>query len=592
LRAARPGGTIAPIGNDQETTMSTPHAFDRRAFMAYCSGLGLGATLFPGALWVRLQDAKAITKDLLDEAEKVAGLEFTEAERDLMLEDLNDNLEGYQRLRAIGIGNEVRPALSFDPGVPESALPRDRRPLVASRPANVRRPATLEALAFRPVTELAELVRTRQVTAAELTRMYLARLKRHGPALECVIALTEERALRQAADADREIAAGRYRGPLHGIPWGAKDLLAVRDYPTTWGAKPFETQRIDEDATVVQRLDAAGAVLVAKLTLGALAWGDVWFGGTTKNPWNLEQGSSGSSAGPASATVAGLVAFSIGSETLGSIVSPSTRCGATGLRPTFGWVSRAGAMALSWSMDKLGPIGRTVEDCALVMAAIHGPDGRDPTVRDAAFAWDGTAGIGGIRVGYLASAFERERGDNGAEWRAFDLRALDTMRRLVPDLTPVELPDRDTYPPDAMGFILSVEAAAAFDELTRSNRDDLMVRQVRNAWPNVFRAARLVPAVEYINANRLRTMLMRAMDDALANVDVVITPSYAPRVLQYTNLTGHPAVVLPNGFRAEDGTPTSISFIGRLFTDAKVLAVAKAWQEATDFHTKHPARFA
>jgi Asp-tRNA(Asn)/Glu-tRNA(Gln) amidotransferase A subunit family amidase len=571
--------------------MSAPHALDRRAFMAYCSGLGLGATLFPGAVWARLQDATAITKDLLDEAEKVAGLEFTDAERELMLEDLNDNLEGYQRLRAIGMGNEVRPALSFDPAVPAVALPSDRRPVVATRPAGVRRPASLESLAFRPVTELAELVRTRQVTAIELTRVYLDRLKRHGPTLECVIELTEERALRQATEADGEIAAGRYRGPLHGIPWGAKDLLAVRDYRTTWGAKPFEDQRIEEDATVVRRLDAAGAVLVAKLTLGALAWGDVWYGGTTRNPWNVEQGSSGSSAGPASATVAGLVGFAIGSETLGSIVSPATRCGATGFRPTFGWVSRAGAMALSWSMDKLGPLCRSVEDCALVMAAIHGPDGRDPTVRDAAFTWDGTDGIAGIRVGYVASAFERDRGENGAEWRAFDLQALETMRLLVPQLAPVELPDGDAYPPEAMGFILSVEAAAAFDALTRSNRDELMVRQVRNAWPNVFRVARLVPAVEYVNANRLRTLLMRAMDQALKDVDVVITPSYAPRLLQYTNLTGHPAVVVPNGFRASDGTPTSISFIGKLFGDAKVLTVAKAWQDATDFHTKHPRRF-
>ena len=572
--------------------MRTSHALDRRTFMAYCSGLGLGSTLFPGALWARLQDAKAVTKDLLDEAEKVAGLEFTDAERDLMLEDLNDNLEGYKGLRAISIGNQVRPALSFDPAVPEAALPRDRRPLIASRPTGVRRPANLEALAFRPVTELAELVRTRQVTATELTEMYLARLRKHGPTLECIIELTEERALRQAAEADAEIAAGRYRGPLHGIPWGAKDLLAVRGYRTTWGAKPFEDQRIEEDATVVQRLDAAGAVLVAKLTLGALAWGDVWYGGTTKNPWLLQQGSSGSSAGPAAATVAGLVGFSIGSETLGSIVSPATRCGATALRPTFGWVSRAGAMALSWSMDKLGPICRTVEDCALVMDAIHGPDGKDPTVRAAAFTWDGTAGIRGLRVGYLASAFERDRGENGAEWRTFDLEALETMRRLVPDLATVELPDGDAYPPSAMGFILSVEAAAAFDELTRSNRDDLMVRQVRNAWPNVFRASRLIPAVEYVNANRLRTMLMQAMDEALVSVDVVIAPSYAPRLLQYTNLTGHPAVVVPNGYRAGDGTPTSISFIGRLFGDAKVLAVAKAWQDATDFHTKHPPRFA
>ncbi|MDH4044722.1 MAG: amidase [Gemmatimonadota bacterium] len=572
--------------------MPSPHALDRRAFMAYFSGLGLGGTLFPGVLWARLQDAQTITADLLDEAEKVAGLEFTEEERELMVQSLNRNLEGFKQLRAIAIPNQVRPALSFDPAVPMAALPRERRPLVASRPARVRRPANLEAIAFRPVTELAELVRTRQVTATELTQMYLARLKRHGPTLECVIELTEARALRQAAEADAEITAGRYRGPLHGIPWGAKDLLAVRDYRTTWGAKPYEDQRLDDEATVVQRLDAAGAVLVAKLTLGALAMGDVWYGGTTKNPWNLEQGSSGSSAGSAAATVAGLLGFAIGSETLGSIVSPATRCGASALRPTFGWVSRAGAMALSWSMDKLGPLCRTVEDCALVMDAIHGPDGKDPTVRDAAFNWDGTAGIAGIRVGYLASAFDRDRGDNGAEWGAFDRQALDTMRRLAPAMVTVELPDEDAYPPSAMGFILGVEAAAAFDELTRSNRDDLLVRQGRGAWPNSFRASHFVPAVEYVNANRLRTLLMRAMDEALAEVDVVITPSYAPRLLQYTNLTGHPAVVVPNGFRAEDGTPTSISFIGHLFGDAKVLAVAKAWQDTTDFHTRHPGAFA
>jgi Asp-tRNA(Asn)/Glu-tRNA(Gln) amidotransferase A subunit family amidase len=542
-------------------------------------------------LWSRLQDAQAIGLDIIDEAERVAGLEFTEAERELMLEDLNDNLQGFRRLRSISIPNQVPPALSFETTVLDTSLPRDWRPLVVSHPTPVRRPADLEALAFWPVTDLAELVRTRQVSATELTQMYLARLKRHGPTLQCVVELTEERALRQAADADREIAVGNYRGPLHGIPWGAKDLLAVPGYRTTWGAKPYEDQQLQQIATVVERLDAAGAILLGKLTLGALAWGDVWFGGTTKNPWNLEQGSSGSSAGSAAATVAGLVGFAIGSETLGSIVSPCTRCGATGLRPTFGWVSRAGAMALSWSMDKLGPIARSVEDCALVMHAIHGPDGRDPSVRHAVFNWDGTRSLDGIRVGYLQSAFERDRGERGAEWRAFDLAALEVMRRFVPNLVPVELPDGDVYPPSAMGFILSVEAAAAFDELTRTNQDDLMVRQVRNAWPNVFRASRLVPAVEYVNANRLRTQLMHAMSVALMPVDVVITPSYAPRLLQYTNLTGHPAVVLPNGYREEDGTPTSISFIGNLYADSEVLTVAKAWQDATEYHRKHPGGF-
>lgn len=572
--------------------MPTPTTIDRRVFMSFFSGLGLSETLYPGVLWSRVQDEKQVTKEMLADAEAVAGLEFSDEERELMLEGLNDNLEAYELLRSVSIPNQVRPALSFDPAVPADALPQERRPLIPSRLGRVRRPSTMEELAFRSVAELAQLVRTRRVTSVELTELYLDRLERYGPRLECVIELTKDRAMEQARRADRELARGNYRGPLHGIPWGAKDLLATRGSRTTWGAKPFEEQRLDEDATVVQRLDGAGAVLVAKLTLGALAWGDVWYDGRTRNPWNPEQGSSGSSAGPAAATVAGLVGFAIGSETLGSIISPATRCGATGLRPTFGWVSRHGAMALSWSMDKLGPICRSVEDCALVMHAIHGPDGRDPTVRDVPFNWDGTRGIDGIRIGYLASAFERDRGERGAEWKEFDQRSLAMMRRIVAHLKPVELPDNERYPTQAMGFILSAEAAAAFDELTRSGRDDLLVRQQQRAWPNVFRQSRLVPAVEYIQANRLRTLLMEAMNAVFREVDVFIAPSFAPRLLQVTNLTGHPAVVLPNGYRDENGTPTSISFIGKMFGDGQVLAVAKAYQDATDFHRRHPPGFA
>ena len=572
--------------------MPTPTTIDRRVFMSFFSGLGLSETLYPGVLWSRVQDEEQVTKEMLADAEAVAGLEFSDEERELMLEGLNDNLEAYELLRSVSIPNQVRPALSFDPAVPADALPQERRPLIPSRLGRVRRPSTMEELAFRSVAELAQLVRTRRVTSVELTELYLDRLERYGPRLECVIELTKDRAMEQARRADRELARGNYRGPLHGIPWGAKDLLATRGSRTTWGAKPFEEQRLDEDATVVQRLDGAGAVLVAKLTLGALAWGDVWYDGRTRNPWNPEQGSSGSSAGPAAATVAGLVGFAIGSETLGSIISPATRCGATGLRPTFGWVSRHGAMALSWSMDKLGPICRSVEDCALVMHAIHGPDGRDPTVRDVPFNWDGTRGIDGIRIGYLASAFERDRGERGAEWKEFDQRSLAMMRRIVAHLKPVELPDNERYPTQAMGFILSAEAAAAFDELTRSGRDDLLVRQQQRAWPNVFRQSRLVPAVEYIQANRLRTLLMEAMNAVFREVDVFIAPSFAPRLLQVTNLTGHPAVVLPNGYRDENGTPTSISFIGKMFGDGQVLAVAKAYQDATDFHRRHPPGFA
>ncbi len=553
----------------------------RRRFMAYLTGLGLGSSAFPATLWALSQGGK-ITKDMLANAEAVAGLEFTDAERELMLDGVNSNLEAYEKLRAVRLPNDVVPAVRFDPvlpGGPATVASRRRRRTRRS----VTRPTNLEGVAFWSITDLAELLRTHQVTSVELATMYLDRLKRFGSQLECLITLTEDLAMRQAHRADAELARGVVRGPLHGIPWGAKDLLAEDEYRTTWGAKPYEDQTLPYDATVVHRLAEAGAVLIAKLTLGALAWGDVWFGGKTRNPWNLEQGSSGSSAGSASATVAGLVGFSIGSETLGSIVSPSTRCGATGLRPTFGRVSRHGAMALSWTMDKLGPICRSVEDCALVFDAIHGADGKDPTARDLPFNWDAHLPVTSLRIGYYKSAFDAER-----EGPDFDTPALAVLRNLGAELIPVELPT--DIPVDALRFILSAEAAAAFDDLTRSNRDDLMVRQVEQAWPNVFRHSRLIPAVEYIQANRVRTMLMGRMQAVMDGIDVFITPSYGGSVLLTTNLTGHPAVTVPNGFR-DDGTPVSISFIGTLFGEAELLAVAKAYQDATGFHLRRPPTF-
>jgi len=422
------------------------------------------------------------------------------------------------------------------------------------------------------------------VTSRELTSMYLDRLKRYGPRLEAVITLTEDRAMRLARRADDEIALGRYRGPLHGIPWGAKDLLAARGYPTTWGARPYQDQVIDEDATVVRRLDEAGAVLVAKLTLGALAMGDYWYGGRTRNPWNLEQGSSGSSAGSAAATVAGLVGFAIGSETLGSIVSPSTRTGASSLRPTFGRVSRHGAMALSWTMDKLGPLCRSAEDCALVLAAIHGADGRDAAARTVPFDWRAERPLSELRVGYLRSAFEEEH-----RTQEFDDAALEVIRGMGIEPIPVELPAR--YPLGALRIILNAEAGAAFDELTRSGRDDLLVRQTAGSWPNTFRTAQMIPAVEYIQALRVRTMVMGAMAAAMEGIDVFVTPSFGGSVLLMTNLTGHPAAVVPSGF-TEKNTPVSVSFIGKLWGDADALRVAKAFQDATGYHKRHPPLFA
>jgi len=454
---------------------------------------------------------------------------------------------------------------------------------VARAPA-VRIPEKLDELAFLPVTALAGLVRARKVTSTQLTRMYLDRLRRFDPVLKAVVTLTEERALRQAAEADREIARGRHRGPLHGIPWGAKDLLAVRGYPTTWGAAPFREQTIDEDAAVVERLDEAGAVLVAKLALGALAQGDVWFGGTTKNPWKTDQGSSGSSAGPGSAVAAGLVGFAVGSETLGSISSPSTRNGVTGLRPTFGRVPRTGAMALSWTMDKLGPMCRSVDDCALVLDAIRGPDGADATVRAAPFRYDARTRLSDLRVGYFRAAFERDEKDYPS--KPWDLAVLDVLRAQGATLVPVEVPEA-AY--GAMRLILTAEAAAAFDELTRSGRDDELGAQGPGDWPNTFRTARLIPAVDYINANRVRTLAMRAWGELFGRVDVVVAPTSGTQLVA-TNLTGHPAVILPNGFR-DDGTPVSITFLGGLFEEGRLLAAAGAYQRATQFHLRHPAAF-
>jgi len=547
---------------------------DRRHFLAW----------FSAAFGASLVQSGGITRDELQHAEAVAGVRFTDEERDLILSGLDEQLESYGSLRDVPLTNDIPPALRFDPRPAGFSLDDEERPLRVSESTAPGVPDDLEEVAFWPVTALAKLIESKRVSSTQLTQMYLGRLKRYGPKLECVISLTEELALEQARRADAEIAAGRYRGLLHGIPWGAKDLLAVRGYKTTWGAMSYRDQVIDTDATVVRRLEEAGAVLLAKLTLGALAWGDVWFGGTTRNPWNYEQGSRGSSAGSASATAAGLVGFSIGSETWGSIVAPSTRCGTTGLRPTFGRISRFGAMALSWSMDKIGPICRSVEDCAIVFDAIRGSDGQDLSVIDAPFNWDARLHVDRLRVGYQREAFEEAREDED-EWRAFDLQTLETLRALGWELEPVELP---RLPIGAMGSILDVEAAAAFDELTRSNGDDLLVRQVEEAWPNVFRRARLIPAVEYVQANRVRTIAMQGMADLMADIDVYVAPSQVGDNLLLTNLTGHPAVVLPNGFRS-NATPTSISFTGRLFGEAETLTVARAFQEATDFHQRHPS---
>lgn len=592
---------------------------DRRRFLAACSALGVSGTLLPGLLWGRMAaaGAVAVTPELISEVAGLAGLEISPEDQQKMVRTLNQQLQSLDELRKMPLANADPPAQIFNPVLPGTEFEMTHRP---TRLAPVRvagAPRNLEDVAFYTVRQLGELVRTRRVSSVALTQMYLERLHRYDPMLHFVITYTEDRAMAKAREADRDLAAGRYRGPLHGIPWGAKDLLAAKGYPTTWGAQPYENQRFDYDATVVQRLDAAGAVLIAKLSLGALAQNDVWFGGQTRNPWKPSEGSSGSSAGPASATSAGCVGFSIGSETEGSISSPSTRCGVTGLRPTFGRVDRSGAMTLSWTQDKLGPICRSVEDCILVLQAIYGPDHGNPkadrTVLDVPLNWNAAMPLSSIRVGYVKDAFDREtqppaagrgggRGFGGRsltpEQRAafakqreeqakFDAAVLDTLRGMGVTLTPVALPEA---PPFAgYGPAVNCEAAAAFDSLTRSGRDKLMEAPVPNpsTWPNTFRVAHFYPAVDYLNADRIRLDLMYKMNDVFRDLDVIVVPTGGGGQLAITNLTGHPALIMPNGFRS-DGDPTSITFLGRLCGEEKLCVLGRAWQEKTGFHLKHP----
>ena len=626
---------------------------DRRDFLSLCTRTGITSALLPGVLYTLAAQAEQaapssdsatkpaelpkITAEMIDQAAAIAGVGlFTAEQKKMMLEGLNDERSSYDPIRALKIPNSVAPAFVFHPLPPAGAAidmtPATKHPDSGWTPdPKVFAPTHVEDLAFATVSELASLLQARKVTSLALTQMYIERLKRFDPKLHFVITLTEDRALDQAKAADAEIASGRHRGPLHGIPWGAKDLLAVKGYPTTWGAGGFEHQSFDEDATVVQRLDAAGAVLVAKFTLGALAMGDKWYGGRTRNPWNPAQGSSGSSAGSASAVAAGCVAFAIGSETLGSISSPSTRCGDTGLRPTFGFVPRTGAMALSWTMDKLGPIARSAEDCALVLNVIHGPDGKDASVHPASFRWQPGLDIKTLRIGYLKSEFEgkppakaaevpksetaeqkKEREKRETEQtasrarrdydRRYDVAALDKLRAMDINLHPLELPK---LPYGAMVPLLTAEAAAAFDDLTMTGRDRLLTEQGSEDWPNAFRVARLYPAVEYIQANRARTLAIQQVSELFNQVDIIVTPTSGEQLVA-TNLTGHPALILPNGFRGSDapappkldtgdnddiggpGTPVSLTFLAGHYQDAKLAAFAAAYQKATDFHKQHP----
>ncbi len=565
----------------------------------------------------------------VDRAQRLLGLGFDEAERDSMMDGLRTNLDLYNIMREIDLPNNVAPAMQFNVLAAGTLPDLEQRPVDWKLPESAALPDNREELAFYPVEKLAVLIRERQITSLELTEIYLDRIARYDDELKTVVTLTADLARRQARQADEEIARGMWRGPLHGIPYGTKDLLDLAGYPSTWGSSIYKEQIPTETAVVIRKLDAAGAVHLAKLSLGELAWGDVWFGGMTRSPWNTEYGSSGSSAGSASATAAGLVAFAIGSETLGSIVSPSTRNGVTGLRPTYDRVSREGAMALSWSMDKIGPITRSAHDAALVFSAIHGPAeydadnrhtgtgktggtggsestrgsertsgseskaeaaGSDPVlihrktgVFELPFNYEPDFDFENLKIGYVESAFEADYG-----YREYDKAVLEVLESLGAQLVPIELPE---IPASAIRFILSVEAAAAFDEVTRSGRDTMMVRQIKNAWPNVFRTSRFVPAVEYVQANRIRTLLMEQMEEAISGVDVYVSPSFAGDNLLVTNLTGHPSVSVPTGFDPQVGLPVSITFNGHLFDEGTVLSLARAYQSVTEHHRRIPPGF-
>ncbi|MBZ5622176.1 MAG: amidase [Acidobacteriia bacterium] len=605
-----------------------PHSQNeaRRRFLACLSSFGLGGTLVPGVLWAQVQQtgAQQVTADMLKDALTLSGLSFPDEDQKAMLQTVNQNLARYEDVRSLHIPNDISPPFYFSPIVPGMKVNRTRLPLRFSTPA-VKRPANLEDVAFWPVTQLAQLIKTRQATSVELTGMYLARLHKYNEKLNCVVTFLDDLAMTQAKQADADLAAGKYKSPLHGIPWGAKDIIALPGYKTTWGSAAYQDQVIEEEASVIGMLRDAGAVLVAKLTSGELAQGDRWFGGQTKNPWNTAEGSSGSSAGPASATAGGLVGSGIGTETSGSILSPSARCGVTGLRPTFGRISRYGVMALSWTQDRLGPLCRYAEDCALVMSVIARPDNRDMSVSDIPFNWNAHLDIHKLRVGYLKDAFDETR---DAVAKSNEEKAIEEIRALGVKLVPLTVPE---WTVDVSSY--GVESAVFFDELIRSGRDKQLTNPSRG---NGFRSSRTIPAVEYLQSQRARTMMMMKLSAATADVDVYLAPfsagggggrggrggatpgdgsappgdrggtgggrgrgaapgagfnpqrrSAVQRHFNMANLACYPALSVPNGF-SEAGTPGSITFYARPFGEAELLAVAKAYQDASGFHLKHP----
>ena len=531
------------------------------------------------------QDTTIKKSDLMSSA-KVFDMRFTQKEIDTLYSDVLDNVLNYQAMHKLSLNNSVPLSLWQNPVVPGMTFNKIQKPIIWNK-VNASVPTNKNDLAFYSIEQLAFLLKNKKISSVELTQFFIDRIKKWGDTLQCVITITQDIAMDQAKKADAEIAAGKYRGLLHGIPYGLKDLFAVKGTKTTWGAAPYKNQNIDEDAFVYTQLKEAGAVLVAKFTLGALAMGDYWYGGRTKNPWNINYGSSGSSAGSTSATVAGLVPFAIGTETYGSIISPSTTCGATGLRPTFGSVSRSGAMALSYSLDKVGPICRSAADAAIVFNYIHGTDGKDQAAVNMPFNYTPQKPIQKMRIAYAKNYFDKIKDTSRNEWKV-----LTAFKNMGVTLIPVNFPDSGVYNFNIMDVVIGVECAAQFDEMTRNNIDDELTRQTKYDWPNQFRTARFVPAVEYINAQRHRYVLMQKVNEVLQQYDAIICPSRGDgNQGAITNLTGHPVVCVPTGFDKRLNLPTGISFVGKLYDEATILNIADAYQKATPWDDMHPAKF-
>jgi len=557
--------------------MQLNKSFMRILFTSFLLSIGL---------FVSAQDSTIQKTDLISSA-KLYDISFTTKEIDTLYSDVIDNLANYKAMHRLPLANSVPLSMWQTPVVPGMHFNTVQKTIAWKLDNTVQLPTNKNDLAFYTLEQLASLIKYKKISSLALTQFFIDRIKKWGDTLQCVISIQEDIAYAEAKKADAELAQGKYRGLLHGIPYGLKDLFAVKGTKTTWGAAPYQNQIIEEDAFVYTKLRDAGAVLVAKFTLGALAMGDYWYGGRTKNPWNLNYGSSGSSAGSTSATVAGLVPFAIGTETWGSIVSPSTTCGATGLRPTFGSISRSGAMALSYSLDKVGPICRSAADAAIVFNYIHGTDGKDGSAVNMPFNYTPNKDIKKLKIAYAKNYFDKIKDTSRNEFKV-----LEEFKKLGVQLIPVNFPDSGVYNFNIMDVVIGVECAAQFDEMTRMNIDDALTRQTKNDWPNSFRTARFVPAVEYINAQRHRYTLMQKVNEVMQQYDVIICPSRGDgNQSAITNLTGNPVVCVPTGFDKRSNLPTGISFVGNLYDEATILSIAQAYQKATNWDETHPTLF-